>query len=441
MALIDYSELKAKLDELTADVASLSSDLMDVAARVVNIESTLVSFEARLVELEEGAPMPPPMGTYYVAPNGDDDGDGSPDDPWLTWNWARQVLEPGDVLVLLPGDHGDFLDNTGSEHKMVFAGTPENPITIWGDGATIPYVTLEGEYGILDGISGSYLFNRCNHLSLENCTFHTDSSRFNVITLFHDHHHIIIDNCDISGSERSCIDTLGVSDVIIRNCHIHDCNRAIQIKKGALNIQVIGCDIHDFTEGAIMGLGTTCTGDCQVTGASWVRDPEMPISDRYQAKNVTISGNTIHDGYSWVTVRLGGWRDYTIINNVFEDLDRADKLAYVIRIDSQHWEFKDAMALAHEPHRDCDAPCSSSECNRIILPSGPGGVIQNNIFRNFGGETLLRVLSPCYIPNMDYNEVEDGAYSAHGPSDAYMLHGVDYAPGEVPGIEGHTTYG
>jgi len=394
MALIDldYSELEAMLVGFGVLIADLNTQVSDLAERVTALES--------------GGPIPDPGASFYVAPDGDDNADGTIDHPWQTWNRARLDLVPGDTLHLLPGDHDHFLDDTGSEHRIEINGNEDYPITIVGENAIIPYVTLEGQGLVLEGISGSYLFNRCNYLTIRDCTFHGGSSQFNVITLFHDHHHITIDGCELSGSDRSGVDTLGVSDVIIRNCNIHHTGKGVQIKKGSRNVLVTGCDIHDFTEGAILGLGTTCTGDCQVTGAAWVRDPEMPISERYQAKDVIIDNNHIYNGQSWATVRLGGWRDYQFSNNDMHDLDVTGRLSYVFRIDSQHWEFKDATALAYEPHRDCDEPCSSEECNRIILHSGPGGVILQNTIRDFGDATLLHVVTPCVPPEMTDNTVE-----------------------------------
>ena len=439
---LNESELQAVLDALSNQINGVRDDVDNQAATIAAYAQLLAThsdainaLNARVTALESGEPR-----TFFVAPDGNDSADGSAGYPWLTWNRASLSLAPGDTLILLPGTHIHFLDDTGSEHKIIFAGEPDRPITIRGDGAIIQYVSLEGQGGVLDGITGRYLFNRCNHVTLRNCTFDADSNLYNVITLYHDHHHITIDGCELSGATRSGIDVLGVSDVVIRNCHIHHTARGIQIKKGALDVLVEGCDIHDFTDGAIMGLGTTCTGDCQVTGSAWVRDPDTPILERYQAKNVIVENNRIHHGHSWTTVRLGGWRDYTFIHNEFHDLDMDSRLSHVIRVDSQHWEFKDATALAYTPHRDCDPPCTSAECNRIILHSGQGGVIQYNTLRDFGGATLLKVVEPCDIPDMDYNVVSDSAYSLTGPRDAYDLHGVEYAPDEVPDIEGNTIY-
>lgn len=70
------------------------------------------------------APQGAPATTYYIAPSGDDAGDGSVTSPWRTLAFAVRQLAPGDTLYLRAG--------TYYEHAVEIRarGTAEAPITI-----------------------------------------------------------------------------------------------------------------------------------------------------------------------------------------------------------------------------------------------------------------------------------------------------------------------
>jgi len=67
----------------------------------------------------------------HLAPDGNDAGDGSAAQPWKSFNKAVMSAQPGDTIVLAKGLYRD---------KFLFAnrgGTPQEPITIEGNGALL----------------------------------------------------------------------------------------------------------------------------------------------------------------------------------------------------------------------------------------------------------------------------------------------------------------
>jgi hypothetical protein len=89
---------------------------------------------------------PDPLRTLYVAPHGDDGGDGSEGLPWRSLKHAAGRLLPGDLLIVRPGQYGGdvLLDRSGSAEAWIRVVAPE--------GAT---VDPGGELGIT--IAGSYI--------------------------------------------------------------------------------------------------------------------------------------------------------------------------------------------------------------------------------------------------------------------------------------------
>lgn len=89
---------------------------------------------------------PDPLRTLYVAPDGEDSGDGSQISPWRTLAHAAGELLPGDLLIVRPGDYegGVVLDRSGTAQAWIRIVAPE--------GATVDAM---GELGIT--VAGSYV--------------------------------------------------------------------------------------------------------------------------------------------------------------------------------------------------------------------------------------------------------------------------------------------
>jgi hypothetical protein len=92
--------------------------------------------------------------TYYLAPDGSDDGSGSIDHPWATMFHASEQLEPGDALVARGGRYsgqgGPGWTASGDEARpILFAAYPGETPVFDGGGA--------GSFLILDGVSFLHL--------------------------------------------------------------------------------------------------------------------------------------------------------------------------------------------------------------------------------------------------------------------------------------------
>ncbi|MCZ6521563.1 MAG: DUF5123 domain-containing protein, partial [Bacteroidetes bacterium] len=75
------------------------------------------------------------QSNYYVSVSGNNDDEGSLEQPWLTVQFGLDQLEPGDILSILAGTYNEkvIVDVSGSE---------ANPITIRN---------YESDVAILDG--------------------------------------------------------------------------------------------------------------------------------------------------------------------------------------------------------------------------------------------------------------------------------------------------
>jgi parallel beta-helix repeat protein len=104
---------------------------------------------------------PPTTGTvYYLSPNGSDTNTGkTPQDPFLTFTKARNLMKPGDTLYLRGGTYSISTNTFGSS----FGGTASAPVTIAAYPGETPIFTGSPQYGsffsfnhswyVLDGVT------------------------------------------------------------------------------------------------------------------------------------------------------------------------------------------------------------------------------------------------------------------------------------------------
>jgi hypothetical protein len=85
--------------------------------------------------------FPPTQRHLYVAIAGDDSGAGTATSPWRTLQHAANVVAPGDVVHVRPGDYVGFL-LSGAQ------GTAALPITFAADPGTAIVQAADGRYGI-----------------------------------------------------------------------------------------------------------------------------------------------------------------------------------------------------------------------------------------------------------------------------------------------------
>ena len=160
--------------------------------------------------------------TYYVSPDGDDGGDGSASNPWRTIQHAVNNLNPGDILIIKPGEYHEYI-------TIERGGEEGNPITIRGE--------VSGEV-IIDGI------------------IEGEKSGGNGITISPNVSHIVIENLVIRNFGTWGIGVFGSNEEItLREIEIYSCEAGIRLTVGysgeepmhgpVEKIQIIGCNIHD----------------------------------------------------------------------------------------------------------------------------------------------------------------------------------------------------
>jgi hypothetical protein len=142
---------------------------------------------------------------YYLAPDGDDGGDGSAGAPWFSLERAWDTLAPGDTLLLRGGtyayDNMQYLDGTSGQ-----AGAP---IRIWAYPGERPLITraesyvfdennidliyLEGDYLHWRGLEiayfeqqpgepawGAFRAGQANHCTFEQLDYHHNAASFSI---------------------------------------------------------------------------------------------------------------------------------------------------------------------------------------------------------------------------------------------------------------------
>lgn len=88
---------------------------------------------------DNGETTPPPEhigGQYFVAPTGSDNGPGSREQPWKSWNKAFKTAQAGDTVYFRGGVYHSSADNGGE--RDFNSGTDEKPICFFNFPGEIP---------------------------------------------------------------------------------------------------------------------------------------------------------------------------------------------------------------------------------------------------------------------------------------------------------------
>ena len=197
---------------------TIQSSYIPPDAKYIRIEIRLLSTgalwadEAQLIALpEDDSDLPPDEinGTYYVAPNGDDNNSGAEQQPFRTIQYAIDLSEPGDTIVVREGTYVE-------EVSLTKSGIEENPISL---------VAYPNEKPIIDGAyelppvpnSG---WAKCNETVSPPTCFHYKP----LVEIAASH--IIIDGFEIRHSLGRGVwvhnEAYRVENIIIRNTEIHD---------------------------------------------------------------------------------------------------------------------------------------------------------------------------------------------------------------------------
>lgn len=210
-------------------------------------------------------------GTYYVAPNGDDDSNpGTIDRPWKTIQKAADTLVAGDTVYIRAGTYREQVipQHSGSAGNYItYAAYPGEIVTIDGNSITLPdyetglFVVEDKSYIRVSGLrvlnarpynnnNGIYVDNS-HYITIENnYTYNTTSSGIGVWNSSN----ITIDGNEV---ELACNDgeqesiTVATTDVFeVKNNHVHDSGpgtnggEGIDAKDGSSNGKIYGNHVH-----------------------------------------------------------------------------------------------------------------------------------------------------------------------------------------------------
>ncbi|MFP3903695.1 MAG: right-handed parallel beta-helix repeat-containing protein [Armatimonadota bacterium] len=120
-------------------------------------------------------------GTYYLAPDGEDDADGAKASPWRSLEHASDTLQPGDTLVLMPGNYPGVL-------AISAEASAQAPVVVRADERRTARLTADGEGGFAVRVDGA------SHVRLEGLWLKPDpiSGRWLQAT---DSSYLTIDDC------------------------------------------------------------------------------------------------------------------------------------------------------------------------------------------------------------------------------------------------------
>ena len=135
-------------------------------------------------------------------------------------NSKISLMQPGDTLILNPGDYLSTLRVTGRN------GDPDHWFTVRGSDAGFARICSTGYVNMIEFKRSSYW--RFENLELDGDNY-TGSEAFKTQWLSDPNwdfaHHIVLDSLDVHHFQDVCISTkVATWDLTIRNCHIHDTN-------------------------------------------------------------------------------------------------------------------------------------------------------------------------------------------------------------------------
>jgi len=203
-----------------------------------------------------------PDTTFFIAPDGDDQGEGTLSDPWKTPTLVENQLSNGDMVVMLPGDYGItcVLDRTG------YSRASWNDGNVWraadpGDESTWPTFTKL----YVDSGGTAYISIKGIKIVAAEGTSTTDD----YAVIIEDTIHLLVEDAYVEGYQKEHPDcdvmprtedgviwrkkTSGQTfgDLTFRRCDIGHCGHILQSQYVDGNIvgDVVfdDCKLHNFT--------------------------------------------------------------------------------------------------------------------------------------------------------------------------------------------------
>ena len=364
------------------------------------------------------------------------------------WSRIPQGIEIGTAFEILiePGLYEEESLPTYWESRH---GTATDPIEVSAadeDGSVtfgeqmnvfdVHYLTVSG----ITIASGGDAFHceRCDHVTLASMVLNGGRRSAHDLLKVNQSSNIRIENSDIHGADDNSLDFVAVEHAVIRNNRIHDAGDwCAYAKGGSSNVLVEGNEIYDC------GTGGFTAG--QGTGLEFMVPPHLT----YEAENVTVRNNNIHDT-DGAGLGVNGGHNVTMTGNTLIrvgvrshtievgfgargcDGNRPTCSALVQRGAWGTAERDDGVNFVRIPNRDVviegnvidNSTGSASAWQQIFVPSpwqgaqagsptnprpalaDEGLVIRDNTFRNGGTAKPLGVGEPgsgCQVTNPTCN--------------------------------------
>lgn len=276
-----------------------------------------------------------PLREIFVSPSGSDSsGNGSVASPYATLTRARQGIQPGDAIRLLPGTY------PGATHLQDISGTASAPIWLGGvPGQPRP---------ILNGGNTGLQLSRVRYFILENlevqnatsnginCDDGGDFSNANATR------HVLFRNLAIrdigTGGNQDGLKLSGVNDYFVLDCEF------LRMSAGGSGIDHVGCHGGLIARSTFTQMGSTgiqCKGGSEnievrwnrffnggmrainiggSTGAAFFRPPLSTNASNFEAKNIRVVANLFRG--SDAPFAFVGAVDSLVANNTIVDPNR-----------------------------------------------------------------------------------------------------------------------
>jgi Right handed beta helix region len=283
--------------------------------------------EAQLLPVEpevslDGAPFPPierhetrfpaPRRTFHAGAAAAVPGDGSAERPWTDLQAALCRLEPGDRLVVAPGQYTGPFRIAGSCRD----GTPDAPIQLFAQDAFLR-----------PGTAGDVLTVERAHWQLWHVQL-TLSSAAGLVLAGPGAHHVAVDRSHISEGDGAAVRiTGGASDIAVTNSHIHH-SGGIRVEAGAARIQLLNNHIH---HNRASGIGVGEAREITIAG-NRIHNDNGPAVDVTGGAGIAIAGNRLWN-CSPSAIRLaGGAHDVAVEHNAVVEATTAVDAAGAERV-------------------------------------------------------------------------------------------------------------
>jgi parallel beta-helix repeat protein len=145
----------------------------------------------------------PTERTFYVSPTGNDQNPGNENLPWKTFQHAADLVDPGDVIIIMPGTYGKGM-------KLSKSGTADLPIKFKGNDVSKVIIDASA-----DNERDCVFMENCQYIFLENITIQ-NAGRAGLRLSYS--HHITIKNCRLLNNTKWGIFTDFSDYTTIQDC-------------------------------------------------------------------------------------------------------------------------------------------------------------------------------------------------------------------------------